>query len=311
MELRELRYLIAVVEEGSISRAAERLQMTQPPLSTAITKLERSLSVALLDRHPKGVTATAAGAHLVDHARRLLTEIDQLADMVRAIGEGSQGTLSIAVTPANAWVHAPALLTDFARECSDTEVELVQEPPSMVIDAVRSRRVDAGLVYCAGIADLRRTHGTDLHITLFAVDPLVLVLPVNYPRTGRTLRLADLTSDRWVLPWTREGYPGLADLVYDSWRRAGISARTRNVGTLEEALPLVQAGLGVAVMPESVSIIAGDRVRTAQPKPGIGQLQSVLIWRRHEAPSPVLLRLLDVALDHGRALADSGLSTSS
>lgn len=125
MELRELRYLTAVADEGSISRAAARLHMTQPPLSMAVAKLEHDLGVQLLERHAKGVRPTAAGAYLVSNARRILAQVEELDDMVRAVTVGSVGVLALAVTPAIAWEHAPALLQTFGRSAPLVDVDLI------------------------------------------------------------------------------------------------------------------------------------------------------------------------------------------
>lgn len=296
MDVRQLRYLIAVVEEHSISRAAVRLLMTQPPLSMAITQLEKELGVPLLDRHAKGVRTTAAGEYLVVNARRLLAEIDELSDLVKAIGEGSRGRLSLAVVPSSAWELVPTMLRAFNEQCPDADVELLEAPPGDVIDAVRSRRVDAGLVYSADTDYLMRANVGDLEVDKVRDDPLVLVMTPHHPATAPVVDLADVAGDRWVLPLTREGYPGLAELVQESWQAAGIAPpRARNVDTLQTALPLVQAGLAVTVMPESITKVAGDRVATARLRQGIRPLEAAMIWRRTEQPPPVLAEFLAIA----------------
>jgi DNA-binding transcriptional LysR family regulator len=296
MELRELRYLVAIADEGSISRAADRLHMTQPPLSMAITKLERDLAVQLLERHAKGVRPTAAGTYLVANARRLLAEVEELGDMVRAVSVGSIGVLALAVTPAIAWEHAPTLLQAFARAAPLADVELIQRAPNEVLDSVHGRRAEVGLLYCADTAYLARANSADLNVALLRQDPLRLVLPVGQADPEAHLDIADLAGERWVLPWTQVGFPGLAEIVQAAWQRAGMGRpRTRNVGTLQEALLLVQAGLGVAVMPEAVTRIASDRVVVVRPKQPFSPLEAALVWRRNEAESPVLRQFLDVA----------------
>ncbi|HEY1486140.1 MAG TPA: LysR family transcriptional regulator, partial [Micromonosporaceae bacterium] len=109
MDIRRLRYFVAVAEERSISRAARRLHLAQPPLSVQLHGLERELGVTLFTRHRRGVDLTEAGVELAHHARRLLDDIDTVTDAVRSVGQGASGRLTLAFVPALAVTLLPDL----------------------------------------------------------------------------------------------------------------------------------------------------------------------------------------------------------
>lgn len=161
---------------------------------------------------------------------------------------------------------------------------------------MHGRRAEVGLLYSADTGYLAGVHSADLNVVLLRADPLRVVLPVGVVDPEEEVDIRDLADERWVLPWTQPGFPGLTDLVQATWQRAGMaSPRTRSVSTLEEALLLVQSGLGVGVMPETVTRIASDRVVVARSRQEFPPLEAALVWRRNETESPVLRRFLDVA----------------
>src|ERR671936_1449943 len=124
MDLRQLRYFVVVAEERSVTRAAARLHLTQPPLSAQLARLEHELGTPLLVRHRRGVDLTEAGRHLLDHARRLLAGVDAAADSVRRLGEGRAGRLSVAFVPAAAPTVLAPLLRRYHRDRPDVALEL-------------------------------------------------------------------------------------------------------------------------------------------------------------------------------------------
>jgi DNA-binding transcriptional LysR family regulator len=299
-----MRYLVAVAEAGSISGAAERLHMTQPPLSIAVAQLEKKLGTSLLERHARGVQLTPAGHVLVERARRLLAEVDELGDAVRAVGDGSSGQLTLGVVPSSGWGIVPELLRALVAGSPAVEVELLELPPSDVLDLVRGGRLDAGIVASADTGYLRDANAADLCVLELEVDELVLVMPSDHPARADVVDLADFASDRWVLPLTREGYPGLADLVQHAWRDAAIAPpRARNVATLQTALPLVEAGLAVTVAPAAVASAIGPGLATGRLRQQVPPLEFAVAWRRHEEPSPVLAALLGVARERRQRTA--------
>ena len=210
MEMRQLRYLVAVVEERSISRAAARLNMSQPPLSATIAQMERELGVRLLDRHARGVEPTEAGGYLVDHARRLLANLDEIAATVVAVGTGLRGRITLAAVSGTAWELLPAALAGLALDRPDVGIEIIDAAPDDAIDRVRTRRADAAVVFTADAGDLERHVAPDLEVALAGREPVLVVLPAGHSGTAD---LAALAGHRWLLPPDPSGWPEFADTV--------------------------------------------------------------------------------------------------
>jgi DNA-binding transcriptional LysR family regulator len=297
MDLRQLRYFATVVHEGSVSRAAERLAMTQPPLSAAVAQLERELGVRLLERHSRGVDATVAGELLAREAGRLLGQVEELAAAVRGVGSGRAGRLTIATTAPVTWEILPNLLRAFDKTSPDVETEIAEGRDPDVIDQVRDRRADAGLVYCTRTQHLERLRGRDLEVALIHREPVVIVVPGSSRLASlATVDLAELSAENWITPVQDSGFPGLAAHTRAAWELAGLAPPARRtVASLSTVVRLVAAGMGVALVPASVRAIGGDvsAVRLATP---IAPIEAAVVWRRNERPSPVLGRFLRAAL---------------
>lgn len=298
MDLRQLRYFAAVVNQGSVSRAAAQLNMTQPPLSAVIAQLERELGVRLLDRHHRGVDPTEAGSHLAREAARLMTRVEEVTKAVRGIGTGRIGRLSIAATSPVAWEILPNLVTDFDRRSPDVEIEISQSRDAEVLERVRDRQAEVGVVYCTSTRHLERLRGRDLEVAGIHREPLVMVLPPDSPLAGRTtLDLAETGGERWVMPLDQDGFPGLAAHIRHAWAQAGIEPRVKQtVASLDTLLRLVSAGMGVAMVPASVRQVAGSGLVVTRLVAPLAPIEAAVVWRRNERPSPVLERFLRAAL---------------
>ena len=295
MEMRQLRYLVAVVEERSISRAAARLNMSQPPLSATIAQMERELGVKLLDRHARGVEPTEAGGYLVDHARRLLANLDEISATVVAVGTGRRGRITLAAVSGTAWELLPAILADFAGDHPDVGIEIADAAPEDALDRVRTRRADAALVFTAGAGELERHVAADLEVAMAGREPVVAVLPERPGGYGATVDLAGLADQRWLLP-PDAAWPEFAELVRQAWQKAGISPAAVHTATLGTAVDLVAAGFGVTVAPASVRRLARPGVVLRPLRQHLPPIESAVIWRRHERPSPVLAQFLRAAM---------------
>jgi len=299
MEMRQLRYLVAVVEERSISRAAARLNMSQPPLSTTIAQLERELGVKLLDRHARGVEPTEAGGYLVDQARRLLANLDEVSTTVGAVGTGRRGRITLAAVSGTAWQLLPTCLAAFARDRPDVGIEIADGTCEEAIERVRARRADAALVFTTNTGELDRRVAADLEVAMVGREPVVAVLPErpDGSSAGAAVDLAVLAGERWLLPPDDAGWPEIAALVRDAWRKAGIAPPAAlTVASLGTAVELVAAGFGVAVMPASVRRLARPGIVVRPVRQHLPPIESAVLWRRHERPSPVLAQFLRAAM---------------
>lgn len=295
MDVRSLTCFLTVAEEGSISRAAERLHMSQPPLSVRIQTLERELGVALLTRHGRGVELTDAGRLLVERSRRILLDIDAAADAVRSVGHGVSGRLSVAVGA----MIAPGLVAELVRhmraDAPDVALAVSDVPEATVADHVRHGDHDTGLVYLPPVAAPARSDAT-LEVAVVAREPLVAVLPRGHAQArGERADLAGLVGDVLIAP-ARAGVPGLHEHVMSAWTAVeGDSHRVRETDSLTTILALVAAGSGVTVMPQAVATMAWNEhvvVPLRQHRPAV---ETAVVWRR-TATSPVLRRFLRVAL---------------
>jgi DNA-binding transcriptional LysR family regulator len=297
MDLRQLRYLTTVVNERSVSRAADRLSMTQPPLSTAIAQLERELGIPLLERHPRGVEPTEAGRYLVERAAEVFDLLDEAEATVRAVGTGRAGRLAIATSPGPGVTLLPGLLRLFDGSSPDARVEVLDAAEPVALDLVRQGGVDVALVHCTRTAELERLFSRQLEVAMVQREPLVVVSAAPRRDAG-PVTLTRLGDAPWLLPSAFDGYPGLSDSVRQAWERAGIApSSTRTCASLVTGVCLAAAGDAVTLAPSSLAPLAHSLgASTAAVAEHLPPVEVAAVWRRHEAPSPVLAQFLRAAL---------------
>src|SRR3954469_22848658 len=147
MELRQLRYFVAVAEELSFTRAAARLHIAQPALSVQVRRLEDELGVALLDRSRRAVALTDAGALMLAEARSLLGTLDQTVELVRRTASGEVGRLAIGFVPSASNVALPPLLRRFRSIAPDVAVHLREMAPDDLVRALHEEGIDVAFLY--------------------------------------------------------------------------------------------------------------------------------------------------------------------
>ena len=298
MDLRKLGYFVAIAEEGSITAAAQRLHMSQPPLSLTVTQLERELGATLLHRHARGVTLTEAGQHLLTHARRLLADADRLRDGVQAIGSGLRGELRVGSEPLGLWNLVGGAVGEFSAAHPDVTLSLVDTPPGQLLELIREGRVDVAVIPTADPVELASAAGTELRAEVVRTVPLVLIAPRTLAEElgEGPVDLAALVSRTWILPRRIPGLrilpEALDDVFAASGRRPG---RVIDVSTPHTALPLVAAGLGVTVATLGVAQHL-PTVATVEVRGGLPSLQLMLLWRREGLLSPVAARFVEAVL---------------
>jgi DNA-binding transcriptional LysR family regulator len=297
MDLRQLRYLTAVVNERSVSRAADRLSMTQPPLSTAIAQFERELGIPLLERHPRGVEPTEAGRYLVERAAEIFDLLEEAEAMVRSVGTGRAGRLAIASSPAPGVTVLPGLLRLFEEFSPGVRIEVLDASEPDALDHVRNSEADVALVHCSRTWELERLCSGELEVAMVHREPLVVVS--SAPRwSEEPVSLAGLGATRWLLPSAFDAYPGLADSVRQAWERAGIAPTSTLIcASPVTAVCLVAAGEAVTLVPASLAPFAHSiGATTAVVAEHLPPVEVAAVWRRHQRPSPVLARFLRAAL---------------
>lgn len=296
MNLRRIEYFLAVVETGSISLAAARLHMTQPPLSQAILALERELGTELLVRLPRGVEPTAAGGVLAAQGRELLRWAERIEDQVRETGQGHEGRLLVASVPTFAWSHLPALLAEFRTEFPGVSVELADPAPLDVLRLVAAGGADVGFVAAADAAGVAAAYPR-LEVTALVEMPMVLVVPETSARDHASAR--DFADHTWIIPALVPGFPGMVEIANALWRTAGFyPASVQTVATLQTALPLAAAGMGICLIPEAYIADIGGRFAVQPIVEGVPPLHGTLVLSRDIRPTPALTRLLGVVEHH-------------
>jgi DNA-binding transcriptional LysR family regulator len=241
MELRHLRYFVAVGEEQHYGRAAGRLRVAQPALSRQIQNLEEELGFKLFERLPRGVKLSAAGQLFLADARRILQEVTEAAGRAARVARGQSGTLRVGFTESASWRGVvPESFRRFREMQPDAELQLQSSPSLVQLDALRTGRLDAGFVFNMPKTD------PELNARPVARERLELAVPANHSLTKlKQVRLRDLASASFVWFPRREA-PALYDRLMRECFRGGLTPRIVQEGQDEATiLSLVATGLGV------------------------------------------------------------------
>lgn len=290
MDLRQLRYFVAVAEEGQISRAAGRLGMEQPPLSQQIKAMEAALGTRLFHRRPRGVVPTEAGQALLGHARAILAGMEAAVLHTRRAGRGDTGRLALAVAPTAPFhPFVPRLIRAFREAWPDVAVSMEESLSRPALEGLRQGRLDAAFLR-ARVAE----EGIATHPLL--EERMVLALPAGHRLAGRRpLALAALAEEP-LIPFGRVEGPGIFDATEAACRRAGFTPRiAQEAPRITSALGLVAAGLGVCLVPASMLRVRLDGVAYRPLLPAEAPVIVLDLAVRRDAASPVLRNFLALA----------------
>ena len=268
MELRHLRYFIAVAEERHITRAAERLGMQQPPLSQQIRALERELDVQLFRRLPRGVELTNAGAALLADARAILSHIDHAFATTKRTARGEQGQVAVGFTssaPFNPFV--PRIIRAYREAFPLVSLTLEEGGTTELIDDLRNERIDAAFIRTA----IANQEG--IVVSTLLQEPMVLALSGGHILSRRkgALALRALAGETFIVCRRRSG-PGLYDAILAACNAAGFSPQNgQEAPRIVSTLNLVAAGFGISLVPQSLQRMSMDGVvfrrLTGSPQP--------------------------------------------
>jgi len=242
MELRHLRYFVAVGEEQHYGRAALRLRVVQPALSRQIQDLEEEVGFKLFERLPRGVKLSPAGKLFLKDARRILQDVNEAAARAARVARGQSGTLRVGFSENASWRGVvPESFRRFREIQPDAELQLQPLPSLEQLEAIRSGRLDAGFVLDMPKAD------PELERLRVAIQRIELAVPTEHPLTKlKELRLRDLTDASFVW-FPRRASPALYDRLMRECFRGGLKSPQIVQDGLNEAtiLSLVATGLGV------------------------------------------------------------------
>lgn len=248
MELRHLRYFVAVAEELHFRRAAERLHVAQPAVSEQIRKLEEELGVRLFERTQRSVSLTDAGAAMLEEAPRVLRQAE-IAQMAARNARDRAGTLlRIGYLPDSLPVGVSRALQHLAEAIPRVETRLETAPARRLIEAVRAGRLDAAIVGLPAATSGLRT-------TSLGHQGAVAALPVTHPRAVDSALVLEHLSPERVVVLPRDTNPAFHNAVVSICRDAGLSPTLVEVAEprVEQALLAVSSGAGIALLPESVT----------------------------------------------------------
>jgi DNA-binding transcriptional LysR family regulator len=293
MELRHLRYFVAVAEELHFGRAAERVRIAQPPLSQQIRRLEGELGVQLFDRTKRRVELTHAGRAFLREARQTLAGAEQAVRAAQQASRGEVGELAVGFVGSATYHIVPLALKTFRQRFPKVELVLEELSPTEQVERLRLGEIQVG--FFRSVSD-----DEALKFEWILEERLVMALPETHPLARQKgVHLAKLSQDSFVL-FPRAIGPGFYDLIVSQCRRAGFSPRVAlEASNMQTIVSLVAAGLGVALVPASCQNfrrvgVMYKAIREPGPK-----AKMAVAWRRGDR-SPVLHAFLDVVREVAR-----------
>lgn len=291
MDFRRLRYFVAVAEEQSFSRAAQRLHIAQPPLSSQIKQLETELEVRLFDRTSRGVRLTEAGQLLLEESRRLLAQVEQTERAVRRVGNGEVGRITLGFVPSASNEVLPELLKLFRSRFPGVELFLREMRPDQVVSSLHTGQTDVGFLYLP-------LEDPTLDVACVSREPLILALPEAHPLASQaSVDLRDVAGEPFIMP-ARYQMPGLYGQVTEACRAAGFTpeAVQKDVWMMQTIAGLVAGNLGVSLVPASLrnfrrTGVVYRSVADLSPTVELG-----MVWRKGNQ-GPVMESFLSYALE--------------
>lgn len=292
MELRHIRYFMAVAEERNVTRAAEKLGIGQPPLSQQIHALEDELGVRLFRRTGHGVVLTEAGEAFATDAKRLLDNAQQAITNAKSAGRGEIGQLNIGFTGSAAFNPVVAILIrKFRQSYPAVSLTLVEGNTAQLLSYLDDGRLDVAFVRLGN----QSPAGVAFHH--IAVEPMKLVLPTTHPLAKkRKIPLIALAQDSFVL-LPREASPTLHDVIIGACRDAGFTPLMgQQAPQLSSVVNLVAAEFGVSLVPASVCQIRVEGVVYADVLGGNISIRLALASRK-DATAAKVANFLAIAND--------------
>jgi DNA-binding transcriptional LysR family regulator len=292
MELHQLRYVVAVAEEGSFTAAAQRELVAQPAVSAAVRSLERELGVQLFRRGRSGAQPTEAGVAVLAHARAALAAVAAARDVADEVTGLLRGRVAVGMVVGCTSTVLADLLADFSTAHPAVEVVLVEGSGADLLAALSSGRLDLAWVGRA------QPPPSGVETAVLYAEEQVAVVPLSSPPRGRSLAVAELASHRLVaLPPGTGGRTALDAAC----AAAGVVPVVACEATgLEMVCLLAERGLGTGVVPASVAAAAADRLRALPLDPPVTS-RIELAWRTGGPSSPAGAALLAVARRHVEA----------
>ncbi len=290
MELRHLRYFIAVADELSFSHAAEQLGIAQPPLSQQIQALETELGAKLFDRKKRPLQLTPSGTAFLEEARSILKTLAQAVNKTKRIQQGELGCLTVGFTSSMANGILPNILRTFRQSYPEVKLILSEENTASQLQRLRDRTTDIIFFY----QDCGLSEAKDLEVIPLLRESLVVILPTNHLlATQSEISLNSLATEEFIMPDSL-AVPGLSQQIYNLCIQHGFVPQVAQEAIfMVTILGLVAGEIGISILPSSVQNLqrTGVVYRSITEEATASQLNAV--WQRDNS-SPILLQFIEI-----------------
>jgi DNA-binding transcriptional LysR family regulator len=254
MDLRQLRYFVAVAEERHFGRAAQRLHMSQPPLSMQIKALERELGITLLERTSRRVALTDAGRAFLERARTILGAVEEAREVARGAERGLQGRLEVGFISSASLSLLPPSIRLFRERFGGVELELKELTSAQQIDALYEGGIRVGLVRLP-----LRAPGIRFEPVL--EERLVVALPSGHALESLDRVSLETIADLPLIFFTRQLIPGFHAQIVELFQRVGAFPKVaQHAVHLQTIVGLVASGVGIAILPSSAERVSREGV---------------------------------------------------
>jgi LysR family hydrogen peroxide-inducible transcriptional activator len=299
MNLRDLRYLVALAEHKHFGRAAEASFVSQPTLSTQIKKLEDELGVALVERTPRKVLLTEVGREIAQRAREVLNEVDQIRAIARRTLDPESGTVRLGIFPTLGPYLLPHVVPRVRERFPRLELLLVEEKTEVLLRQLREGRLDAAVLALP-------IHDDQLHAEFLFEEPFLLAVPEQHELARRKLLKLDDIADQNLL-LLEEGHC-LRDQALEVCNLSGASEKSGFRATsLETLRQMVAANVGVTLLPTLAvkpPVARSENIHLLQFRGNAPSRRIAMFWRKSSALAPFLKSLSAVFRELPRSLLD-------
>jgi len=300
VNLRDLRYLVALSEHRHFGRAAEASFVSQPTLSTQIKKLEDELGVALVERTPRKVLLTEVGKEIAQRAREVLNEVDQIKAIARRTLDPESGTLRLGIFPTLGPYLLPHVVPKIRKRFPRLELLLVEEKTEVVLRLLREGRLDAGVLALP-------IHDDQIHTEFLFEEPFVLAVPERHELSKRkALKLDDLADESLLL--LDDGHC-LRDQALEVCHLSGANEKSGFRATsLETLRQMVAANVGITLLPTLAvqpPVAHSDNVHLVPFRGHAPSRRIAMAWRKSSAMAGFLKKFAGVFRELPRPLLDA------
>lgn len=297
MELRHLRYFVAVADERNFTSAAKRLRVAQPALSQQIRALEEELDVSLFERGTRPVTLSAAGESFIIYARRILSEANEASDVAKRASRGEVGSLTLAFSCVASAAILTRLVRKYRKAFPKVQLRLHEMTPAVQFDALASGKIQ--IAYTRRFEDPLKSYD---FLDVFQ-DRYLVALPDGHPfARKKEIALSMLANEDFIL-FNRSDTPNFYNQVFTSCLQAGFSPHVvSEADVLQTILIMIDAGAGVSVIPSCVMGLRRNGVALVPLVERIEPDPVGLAWAK-KRENPILSSFVAVARAHKRSLA--------